>query len=59
MKTPRIILWDELPAAINRKSSNFWEDSPRAADGYQSEAGTGSASIQASCAFGDQAPFED
>jgi hypothetical protein len=59
MKTPRIVLWDELPGAINQKLANFWEDSPLAADGYQSEARTRSASFQASGSFGDQAPCED
>jgi hypothetical protein len=59
MKTPRIILWDELPGAINQNLSKFWEVSPLAADGYQSEARTRSASFQASGSFGDQAPFKD
>jgi hypothetical protein len=59
MKNPRIILWDELPGAIDREPPASWGKSPRAADGYQSEARTGSASYPAFASVRDQAPCEN
>jgi hypothetical protein len=59
MKKPRIILWDELPGTIDREPPASWEKSPRAADGYQSEARTGSASCPACGSGRDQAPCEN
>lgn len=59
MKSPRIILWDELPGAMNHEPPASWEKSHLAADGYQSEAGTGSASFQALRLFRDQGAFEN
>lgn len=59
MKNPRIILWDELPGAINYEPPASWEKSPLAADGYQSEASTESASFPALGSGCDQAPCEN
>lgn len=59
MKDPRIILWDELPGAINCEPPASWEKSHLAADGYQSEARTGSASSPAWASGRDQAPLEN
>jgi hypothetical protein len=59
MKTPRIILWDELPDVIKQELSAPWEESPLAAGGYQSEAGTGSAPFKAFGSSRDQAPWRN
>jgi hypothetical protein len=56
MKTPRIILWDEPPGVINQELPAPWEESPLGADGYQPEAGTGSAPVHAFGSSRDQAP---
>jgi hypothetical protein len=59
MKSPRIILWDELPGLMNQERPASWKESPLAADGYMSEARDGSAPVQAVCSFRDQAPCEN
>ncbi len=59
MKTPRIILWDELPGVINQEHPASWKESPLAADGYQSKAKARSAPVQAFFFFRDQAPCEN
>jgi hypothetical protein len=59
MKNPRIILWDELPGVMNYEPPASWKKRGLAADGYQSEPRTASASFQAFGPFRDQGAFEN
>jgi hypothetical protein len=59
MQNPRIILWDELPDAMNHEPPASWGKSHPAADGYQPEARTENASSQGFCPFFDLSASEN